>query len=275
MSSKKIEPILFITTLNGSRFNIKILKGQNVESNLSADIDVIKITGPIPMLTKFAVQSLFVATDYSLTDGLHIHISKYVPIAGLEDALLEGLEVDSKGQLTAESISIIEHLAAASIELEEFTEDRFTKIVAQIEKKFSYKFDFEAFKEKLEKERGVVINIKKEISKKYPIPKEEDCGFYVNPDVWQLLVRNVLRGENTLITGATGSGKTEVVALVAKAMGLDLNIQDMGTVQDAQSALLGVHRLNDQGNSVFDPAPFVQHVQQKGIVLLDEMNRKN
>jgi len=47
----------------------------------------------------------------------------------------------------------------------------------------------------------------------------------------------------------------------------------MGTVQDAQSALLGVHRLNKDGHSIFDPAPFVSHIQQPGILLLDEMNR--
>jgi hypothetical protein len=52
-----------------------------------------------------------------------------------------------------------------------------------------------------------------------------------------------------------------------------LSIQDMGTVQDAQSALLGVHRLNKEGHSDFDYAPFVGHIQREGIVLLDELNR--
>lgn len=56
-------------------------------------------------------------------------------------------------------------------------------------------------------------------------------------------------------------------------MSKPLSIQDMGTVQDAQSALLGVHRLNKEGHSDFDYAPFVGHVQRDGIVLLDELNR--
>ena len=52
-----------------------------------------------------------------------------------------------------------------------------------------------------------------------------------------------------------------------------MHIQDMGTVQDAQSALLGVHRLNKEGHSVFEYAPFVGHIKSGGIVLLDELNR--
>ncbi len=57
-------------------------------------------------------------------------------------------------------------------------------------------------------------------------------------------------------------------------MKLSLNIQDMGTVQDAQSALLGVHRIDSHGHSEFDYAPFVEHIQTPGIVLLDEISRK-
>jgi MoxR-like ATPase len=87
------------------------------------------------------------------------------------------------------------------------------------------------------------------------------------------MVRNVLRGENTMVIGPTGSGKTEMIALLAKTMAKELNIQDMGTVQDAQSALLGVHRLNNEGHSEFEFAPFISHVQAGGVVLLDELNR--
>ena len=57
------------------------------------------------------------------------------------------------------------------------------------------------------------------------------------------------------------------------AMSKELHIQDMGTVQDAQSALLGVHIINKDGHSSFQEAPFVDHIKSGGIVLLDELNR--
>jgi len=52
----------------------------------------------------------------------------------------------------------------------------------------------------------------------------------------------------------------------------ELSIQDMGTIFDAQSSLLGVHRIKE-GASVFEYAPFVSSIKGGGIVLLDEINR--
>jgi MoxR-like ATPase len=61
--------------------------------------------------------------------------------------------------------------------------------------------------------------------------------------------------------------------LVAKALGKDLHYQDAGTIQDAQSALIGVHRLDKSGSSVFDYAPFVSYIQSGNPILIDEINR--
>jgi nitric oxide reductase NorQ protein len=105
------------------------------------------------------------------------------------------------------------------------------------------------------------------------VPKREDIGFHIDPELWYLMVRNILRGENIMIMGDTGTGKTEIVKHIAKALGREMFIQDMGTVQDAQSALLGVHTLNKDGVSEFKHAPFVKYVQSGGIVLCDELNR--
>lgn len=116
-------------------------------------------------------------------------------------------------------------------------------------------------------------NVRDRIKAEYPCPSEKAIGFYIERDVWELLVRNILKGKNTLVFGPTGTGKTELIQYVCQAMGIKLNIQDMGTVQDAQSALLGVHRLDDKGHSSFDYAPFVYHVQEPGVILLDELNR--
>lgn len=73
-------------------------------------------------------------------------------------------------------------------------------------------------------------------------PTAED-GFYVEPDLWYLLVRNVLQKKNTLIKGPTGCGKTEIVKLIGKRRSLVFSKIDMAGMQDAISGLLGVHRL--------------------------------
>ncbi len=107
----------------------------------------------------------------------------------------------------------------------------------------------------------------------YPTPDMKKTGFHVEQDIWNLLIRNGLRMENTLMIGPTGTGKTEVLQHVADALGKKLHIVDMGTIQDAQSALLGVHRLNEKGFSEFDYAPFAQYIQEDCIILLDELSR--
>jgi MoxR-like ATPase len=112
------------------------------------------------------------------------------------------------------------------------------------------------------------------IATDYPLPSVKSTGFHVEDDTWKLMIRNILRGENQLLIGPTGAGKTEIVKLIADAMGKKLFVVDMGTVQDPQSALLGVHRLNKEGFSVFDYAPFAQYIQEENaIILLDELSR--
>lgn len=103
-------------------------------------------------------------------------------------------------------------------------------------------------------------------------PSIEESGFYFDEKNWKYLTRNILRKKNTIITGPTGTGKTEMVSKIAEKLGLNVYVYDMGAMQDPISAMLGTHRIVD-GGSKFDYADFVERVQQPGIIVLDELNR--
>ncbi len=97
-------------------------------------------------------------------------------------------------------------------------------------------------------------------------------GFYIKDETFYLLTRNIYKRVNTMLIGPTGSGKTQVVELICKQLGLPCTIYDMGAMHDPISDLLGVHRL-EEGKSIFDYAKFTQDVQKPGVIVLDELSR--
>lgn len=105
-------------------------------------------------------------------------------------------------------------------------------------------------------------------------PSSTKDGFYMTPDNWRILVRNIKKNVNTMIIGPTGSGKTSCVKEVCTRMGIPLHIFDMGSMIDPISNLLGVHRLED-GKSIFDYAKFTKVIQEPCVILLDELNRSS
>ena len=115
------------------------------------------------------------------------------------------------------------------------------------------------------------VSLIKTIKKNYTCPGI-DSGFYVQERTWNYLVRNILKKKNTLLLGPTGTGKTDIIIRIAKALNIELNIYDMGAMIDPLTDLLGTHRIKN-GNSVFDYAKFVSDVQKPGIILLDELSR--
>lgn len=110
-------------------------------------------------------------------------------------------------------------------------------------------------------------------SKKAKLPTIEEDSFYVESSIWFYLVRNINKQIPTLLTGPSGTGKTELVDLVCKRLNKTLHVIDMSGMTDPVAGLIGVHRL-DKNGSYFDYSRFSQVIQDpKAVILLDELNR--
>ncbi len=103
-------------------------------------------------------------------------------------------------------------------------------------------------------------------------PSISTDGFSIDSHRWEMAMTFIHNHDNLLLTGPSGTGKTELVLLACKRLGLECRKYNMGTMSDPMSALLGVHRIKD-GKSVFEPAQFLEDIQRPGVVLLDEINR--
>ena len=121
--------------------------------------------------------------------------------------------------------------------------------------------------------RPITFLEKVKLNPLFNVPTIEDDGFWVGEDNWYLLLVNLLQGENTLFTGPSGTGKTELVLTACRKLGLKCHVYDMGSMYDPISEMLGVHRISSDGSSVFDYASFTQDIQEEGVILLDELSR--
>lgn len=110
-------------------------------------------------------------------------------------------------------------------------------------------------------------------NKDFKVPDIKKGGFYVDPDNWYLLLRNITNQVNTMMIGPTGTGKTELILLACEKLGLPCHVYDMGSMYDPVAGLLGVHRLQEGGVSTFDYAKFTHDISEPGVVLLDELSR--
>lgn len=262
--------ILLQSFISGTSYQIKTLPRQSFEKTLTRSIEDMKITTSIADFAKFPLQTIFISDGYDFPEDDHLHVRKESIVALMFEGNLFPLSHLDKERLQ----KICDYTVDYFLDSPDFGIEKAKEIAEQMASYgYEYTWEDKIAPKPAEPGKPGYSNIKRTIAASFPVPKVEDIGFHIDPEMWFLLCRNVLRGENTLLVGPTGSGKTEIITHLAKAMEKEMFIQDMGTVQDAQSALLGVHRLNKEGHSVFEYAPFVGHIKSGGIVLLDELNR--
>lgn len=96
----------------------------------------------------------------------------------------------------------------------------------------------------------------------------------IDPVKWKFAIRTVLRGENLLVMGEAGCGKTLLATTVAKALNRPLFYFSFGAAQDPRSMLIGnTHFTKDKGTFVAR-ALFVKAIQTpNAVILLDEFTR--
>lgn len=100
--------------------------------------------------------------------------------------------------------------------------------------------------------------------------------FKIEKGTFEIIKHNIEYAVNTMLIGATGTGKTEVVANIAKVFGIPLTIFDMGTMTDPIMGLVGNHVISVEDGvtkSEFKRSRFSEVIQKPGIVLLDEISR--
>lgn len=115
--------------------------------------------------------------------------------------------------------------------------------------------------------KKVVTFIKDSIKLKPKLLKIDDLK-------WRMAVREVIRGQNLLIRGESGCGKTLLANVLKDVFGRPFFYFNLGATQDPRSTLIGnTHFKKDEGTYVAE-ALFVKAIQtENAIILLDEVSR--
>jgi len=97
---------------------------------------------------------------------------------------------------------------------------------------------------------------------------------YMEDLTWKFICRNVYRGANMLLTGPTGTGKSQTAISVAKALGRELFYVNLGATQDPRGTLIGNTHFSKEAGTYFNESAFVKAIKTPNtVILLDEVSR--
>jgi nitric oxide reductase NorQ protein len=105
-------------------------------------------------------------------------------------------------------------------------------------------------------------------------PQYKPESLIISDSKWKFIVRAVLRGENIMLRGDAGTGKTLAVTTVARVMDRPFFYFNLCATQDPRSTLIGNTHFNKETGTYFAQSTFVKAIQTEGaVILLDELSR--
>lgn len=118
----------------------------------------------------------------------------------------------------------------------------------------------------------IQANTIQEALQRYAVPSVASDGYYVSDDVWKEILYAFKTNKPILLTGQSGTGKTDLVRVIGSRLGLDVHSVDCSAMDDAVEGFIGRRELKD-GNTSFEPSKFSEAIACEQIVLLDEVSR--
>ena len=105
-------------------------------------------------------------------------------------------------------------------------------------------------------------------------PSKRPKDLYCQDLIWKFICRNIVRGRNILLTGPTGTGKSQTAFAAARAMERELFYINLGATQDPRGALIGNTHFSKDSGTFFNESAFVRAIQTPNtVVVLDEISR--